>query len=105
MQRRGYGCPYDEFRSKMDLDLKGLFEELGPQAKKTIAARDLWIALAVPMAGAAILSASGLGSVLGGALAIGALGKLKIDYAAARDATFKNHSMAFLYAAKGVRLY
>ena len=52
-----------------------------------------------------MLAAPGLGTTLGGALAIGALGKLKAKYRSGRDVVFGKHSMAFLYAARKTRLY
>ena len=95
----------DDFRSKMTLDLKKLFEELKPVAKKTLLSKEVLVAVAAPFAGAAVLTASGVGSTLGGALAIGALGKLKTDYQAARDSVLGKHPMAFLYKAKRSRIY
>ena len=89
----------------MKLDLKRLTEELEPFTLKTVLSKQLAVAIAALVVGAAVLAASGIGSTLGGAPAIGALGKLKAEYRSGRDAVFGKHSMAFLYAAKKVRLY
>lgn len=95
----------EEFRRKMTLDMKRLYEELAPVAKKTVLSKEVAVAVAAPIVGAAILTSSGIGSLLGGALAAGALGKLRTEYRSARDTVFAKHPMAFLYAAKRARLY
>jgi hypothetical protein len=95
----------DEFKNKMELDMKSLKEELGPLAKKTILSKEVAVAVAAKVAGTAVLTSSGVGALLGGAFAVGALSRLRTEYRAARDATFGRHPMAFLYAAKGVRVF
>jgi hypothetical protein len=85
--------------------LKKLSEELAPLAFKTVLSKEVAVAIAAPVVGATLLTSSGIGSTLGGALAIGALGKLRAEYRSGRDAVFGKHSMAFLYTAKKVRLY
>jgi hypothetical protein len=95
----------DEFKRKMTLDLKRLSEELGPLALKTALSKEVAVAIAAPIVGAAVLASSGIGTTLGSALAIGALGKLRAEYRTGRDTIFGKHSMAFLYAAKKMRLY
>jgi hypothetical protein len=95
----------EEFRKKMSDDMKKLSEELGPIGWKTVLSKELAVAIVASAVGAGVLASSGIGSTLGGALAIGALGKLRTEYRSARDAVFGKHSMAFLYAAKSVRLY
>jgi hypothetical protein len=95
----------DEFKKKMTLDMEMLYEELAPVARRTILSKEVAVALAAPVAGAALLTSSGIGVPLGGALAIGALGKLHTEYRSARDAVFSKHPMAFLYRAKRFRVY
>jgi len=93
-----------DFREKMVEDLERLYQDLKPIAKKIVLSKEVAVAFAAPIVGPAII-ASGVGVLLGGALALGALGKLKVDYASGREAAFLKHPMAFLYAAKGVRFY
>ena len=95
----------DEFLRKMSQDLERLHQELAPIAKKTVLSKEVAVALAAPIVGAATLTSSGVGTILGGALAVGALGKLRTEYRSARDAVLAKHPMAFLYTAKRVRLY
>jgi hypothetical protein len=96
----------DDFKRKMEIDLGLLLEELAPIGIKTVLSKEVAVAVAASVAGSAVLTSSGIGSVLGGALAVGALGRLRSEYRSARDAVFaKQHPMAFLYAAKRVRLY
>ena len=63
------------------------------------------MAMAAPAVGSTALIASGVASVLGGALGIAALGKVAVDYRTSRNAVFQEHPMAFLYSGKGIRLY
>jgi hypothetical protein len=95
----------EEFRRKMTVDMDKLFEELQPVAWKTLLSKEVAVAVAAPIAGAAILTSTGVGSSLGGALALGALVRLRSEYRSARDTVFAKHPMAFLYAAKRARLY
>jgi len=95
----------DEFRRKVTLDMAKLYEELRPVGWKMVLSKEVSVAVLASAAGATILTASGVGSILGGAIAVGALGRLYTEYKAARDAVFEKHLMAFLYSAKGVRLY
>lgn len=95
----------EEFRRKMTRDMNRLYEELRPVGRKTLLSKEVAVALAAPLIGATVLTSSGIGSLLGGGLAIGALGKLRTEYRSARDAVFAKHPMAFLYAAQRVRLY
>jgi hypothetical protein len=95
----------EDFRQKMTLDMKLLYEELAPVAQRTILSKEVAVAVAAPVAGAALLTSSGVGLPLGGAFAIGALGKLRTEYRSARDAVFSKHPMAFLYRARRYRVY
>jgi hypothetical protein len=95
----------EEFRRKMTQDMNRLYEELAPVAKKTLLSKEVAVAIAAPVVGSAILTSTGIGSLLGGALAIGALGKLHTEYRLTRDAAFAKHPMAFLYKAKRFRVY
>jgi hypothetical protein len=95
----------EEFRGKMMLDMRRLFEELAPVGRKTLLSKEVGVAVAAPIVGAAVLTSSGIGSVLGGALAVGALGRLHAEYRSSRDAVFAKHPMAFLYAARTARVY
>jgi len=95
----------EEFRRKMTQDLNRLYEELAPVAKKTLLSKEVAVAIAAPVVGSVILTSTGIGSLLGGALAIGALGKLHTEYRLARDAAFAKYPMAFLYKAKRFRVY
>src|SRR5262249_5559648 len=94
-----------EFRQKITLDMKRLYEELRRVAWKTALAKEVGVALAAPAAGAAILPSSGVGALLGGAFAVGALTRLHTEYRSARATVFAKHPMAFLYSAKRTRLY
>jgi hypothetical protein len=63
------------------------------------------VALAATVAGSTVLISSGVGSLLGGALAVGALGALLTEHEAGRATVFSKHPMAFLYSAKEFRIY
>jgi hypothetical protein len=95
----------DDFRRSMEQDLDRLRAELKFNALKAVLSKEVAVAVAAPLAGSAALIASGLGSFLGGALGIAALGKLAVDYRSGRNAVFQKHPMAFLYASKGISLY
>ena len=95
----------DDFRRAMQQDLDRLYDELKLNALKTLLSKEVAVAVAAPVIGSTALIASGVGSVLGGALGIAALGKVAVDYRTSRNAVFQKHSMAFLYSGKGTRLY
>jgi hypothetical protein len=95
----------DEFRSSMQADMDRLRAELRFVALKTVLSKEVAVAITAPLAGSAVLTASGLGSVLGGTLGAAALIKVGAEYRAARNSVLEKHPMAFLYAQKGVRLY
>jgi hypothetical protein len=95
----------EEFKGKMELDKQMLFDELAPVAKKTLLSKETAVAVAASVGGAAVLTSSGIGAPLGGAIAIGALCRLGTEYRSARDAVFARHPMAFLYRAKRFRVY
>lgn len=95
----------DDFRRAMQQDLDRLYDELKLNALKTLLSKEVAVAIAAPMVGSTTLIASGVGSVLGGALGIAALGKVAVDYRTSRNAVFQKHPMAFLYSGKGIRLY
>jgi hypothetical protein len=94
-----------DFRRAMQQDLDRLCDELKLNALKTLLSKEVAVAIAAPVAGSTALLASGVGSVLGGALGLAALGKVAVDYRASRNAVFQKHPMAFLYSGKGIRLY
>ena len=95
----------EDFRQAMHDDLARLHDELKLNAMKTLLSKEVAVALAVPIIGSTALIASGVGSVLGGAIGIAALGKVAIDYSGSRNAVFQKHPMAFLYSGKGIQLY
>lgn len=95
----------DDFRRAMQQDLDRLYDELKLNALKTLLSKEVAVAIAAPIAGTSVLLASGVGTVLGGVLGAGALGKLAVEYRNSRNAVFQKHPMAFLYSSKGVRLY
>jgi hypothetical protein len=95
----------EDFRRAMQQDLARLHDELKLNALKTLLSKEVAVAVTVPVIGSTALIASGVGSVLGGAIGIGALGKVAIDYRSSRNAVFQKHPMAFLYSGKGIRLY
>ena len=74
-------------------------------AMKTLLSKEVAVAIAAPIVGSTALIASGVGSVLGGALGVAALGKVAVDYRTSRNAVYQKHPMAFLYSGKGTRLY
>jgi hypothetical protein len=93
------------FRRAMQQDLDRLYDELKLNAMKTLLSKEVAVAIAAPVVGSTALIASGVGSVLGGALGIAALGKVALEYRTSRNAVFQKHPMAFLYSGKGIRLY
>ena len=95
----------DDFRRKMELDKKRLYEELRSAATKTALSKEVAVAVAAPAIGAAILASTGVGVPVGGALAMGALLKLRGEYRSSREAIFAKHPMAFLYSGKQARIY
>lgn len=95
----------EDFRGRMQQDLRRLCGELKLNAAKTILSKELAVAVAASVLGSAALVASGVGSVLGGAFGVAALGKLAVEYRSGRNPVLQKHPMAFLYASKGVRLY
>jgi hypothetical protein len=96
----------DDFQRKMTRDMQKLHEELAPVARKTLLSKEVAVAVAAPLAGAAILTSTGIGAPLGGIIAAAALLRLRTEYRSARDTVFtKQHPMAFLYTAKKFRVY
>ncbi len=89
----------------MEQDLSRLRDELKLNALKTVLSKEVAVAVAAPVLSITALIASGVGSVLGGAFGIAALGKLAVEYRSSRNTVFQKHPMAFLYASKGIRLY
>lgn len=94
-----------DFRRAMQQDLDRLYDELKLNAMRTLLSKEVAVAIAAPLVGSTALIASGVGSVLGGALGIAALGKVAIDYRSSRNTVFQKHPMAFLYSGRGIRLY
>jgi hypothetical protein len=95
----------DDFRRAMQQDLDRLHDELKLNALKTMLSKEVAVAITAPIVSSTALIASGVGSVLAGAIGIGTLGKVAVDYRSSRNALFQKHPMAFLYSGKGVRLY
>jgi hypothetical protein len=95
----------EEFRRRMQQDLARLYAELRPLGCKTVLSKEVAVAVVAPILGSTSLIASGVGPILGGAIGIGALGKLAAEYKSSRASVFQRHPMAFLYASKGARLY
>ena len=94
-----------DFRRAMQQDLDRLYDELKLNALKILLSKEVAVAITAPIVGSTALIASGVGSVLAGAIGIGALGKVAVDYRSSRNAVFQKHPMAFLYSGKGIRLY
>jgi hypothetical protein len=95
----------EDFRRKMEQDLNRLRAELKLSALKTVLSKEVAVGVAAPILGSTALVASGVGTILGGALGIAALGKLAVEYRTGRNSVFQKHPMSFLYASKGIRLY
>lgn len=95
----------EDFRRKMEQDLNRLRAELKLNALKTVLSKEVAVGVAAPILGSTALVASGVGTVLGGALGIAALGKLGVEYRSSRNAVLQKHPMSFLYTSKGIRLY
>lgn len=95
----------EEFRRTMQQDLVRLYDELKLNAMKALLSKEVAVAITAPVVGSTALIASGVGSMLAGALGVAALGKVAVEYRSSRNAVFQKHPMAFLYSSKGVRLY
>jgi len=95
----------DDFSKQMELDRDRLFAELRLSALKTALSKEVAVGVIAPFAGSIVLTATGIGSILGGALGAAAIGRAAIEYRSARNAVFEKHPMAFLYSKQPLRIY